>query len=67
MKKGYYAVRQSSEGVPEIPVLLPVKVTGSTIGFVVPEAIAPGETFTDTLSPNGLMGPFPTTTAKACI
>lgn len=54
----YYAVYQSSEGEPAVPVVLPADVTGSGVTFQVPASVDARGTFTGTIGTDGLTGTF---------
>jgi hypothetical protein len=57
-RQGYYAVYQSSEGEPGVPVVVPAKVEGTSLQFDVPAATDSRGRFTGTFDATGLTGTF---------
>ena len=57
-RQGYYAVYQSSEGEPGVPVVVPAKVEGTSLQFDVPAATDSRGRFTGTFDAAGLTGTF---------
>jgi hypothetical protein len=55
--RGYYVVFQSGEGEPSVPVVVPAKVSGSSIRFTLPSGTE-GGTFTGTIGATQLIGSF---------
>jgi hypothetical protein len=56
--RGYYVVYQISEGEPAVPVVLPAKVAGSSISFVIPPEGDPRGAFAGTIGDQELSGTF---------
>ena len=56
--RGYFAVYQSSEGEPSVPVVVPAKVQGTMVTFQVPPTVDARGTFTGTVIDNELSGTF---------
>lgn len=56
--RGYFAVYQSSEGEPAPPVVIPVKLTGTSVSFEVPPSVDARGNFTGTIDAKGLAGSF---------
>ena len=56
--RGYYAVYQSGEGTPSVPVVVPAKVQGVMVTFQVPPAVDARGTFTGTINDKELSGSF---------
>jgi hypothetical protein len=56
--RGYFAVYQSSEGAPSVPVVLPAKVVGSSVSFQIPSEIDSRGSFMGTIDNNELTGCF---------
>jgi hypothetical protein len=56
--RGYYVVYQISEGEPAVPVVLPARVAGSSISFVVPPEGNPRGAFAGTIGDQELSGTF---------
>jgi hypothetical protein len=57
-REGYFLTFQSSEGVPDIPVLVPALVKGTSISFKLPQASGASRIFTGTFSQRCLTGRF---------
>ncbi|MGO4702725.1 hypothetical protein [Dyella sp. 2RAB6] len=57
-RAGYFAVLQSSEGEPSPPVVVPVKVAGSSVTFTVPVEMDLRGTFKGSISGDHLVGIF---------
>jgi hypothetical protein len=50
--KGYWAVVQMAEGVPDIPVVVPVTIKGTDVSFILSDKL----TFAGTVTPTALVG-----------
>lgn len=56
--KGYFVVYQSAEGEPTVPVVVPAKISGTSISFDVPADTDPRGSFTGTMNAHELVGAF---------